>query len=287
MFSAQQLQKFAGKKRITQETFDDAVRENIDEFEMEVGNKPSMHYFPLYTVILLLLTPVVMQSEEAVTSAVAEFEAQGVDLSNIITTATGGDLSQHPVGKSIKQLEGAVYIVDLALAQVALDELRSAVSLAAASPEDLQQLGAILGSLHAADLAVQVINLTSTESSPQGRSAFIASATCLRDILPLSSDIRSAFRDAHGPKSLATVITDDSSPFSSNPEIVAAVLQAAAASTIKDESGKVAAMEVELGSAALSMLRKLGGESVEVALAACALITSLTTADDESLPSSR
>jgi hypothetical protein len=36
MFSAQQLEKFAGKKRITQQTFDEAVKENIDEFEMEV-----------------------------------------------------------------------------------------------------------------------------------------------------------------------------------------------------------------------------------------------------------
>jgi len=36
MFSAEQLQKFAGKKRIIQQTFDEAVKENIDEFEMEV-----------------------------------------------------------------------------------------------------------------------------------------------------------------------------------------------------------------------------------------------------------
>lgn len=36
MFSAQQLQKFAGKKRITQGTFDEAVEENIEEFEMAV-----------------------------------------------------------------------------------------------------------------------------------------------------------------------------------------------------------------------------------------------------------
>ena len=44
MFSAQQLQNFAGKKRITQETFDDAVRENIEEFDMEVSPRsPSDH----------------------------------------------------------------------------------------------------------------------------------------------------------------------------------------------------------------------------------------------------
>ena len=37
MFSAQQLQNFAGKKRITQATFDEAVQENIDEFDMEAS----------------------------------------------------------------------------------------------------------------------------------------------------------------------------------------------------------------------------------------------------------
>lgn len=37
MFTAKQLENFAGKKRITQQTFDDAVKENIEEFDMDVG----------------------------------------------------------------------------------------------------------------------------------------------------------------------------------------------------------------------------------------------------------
>ena len=37
MFSDQQLKNFAAKRRITQSTFDEAVKENIDEFDMEVG----------------------------------------------------------------------------------------------------------------------------------------------------------------------------------------------------------------------------------------------------------
>jgi len=35
-----------------------------------------------------------LQAEEAVESAVKEFEAQGVDLSGIIKTATGGDIAR-------------------------------------------------------------------------------------------------------------------------------------------------------------------------------------------------
>ena len=44
-------------KRITQEAFDEAVRENIDEFEME--------------------------REEAIADAVTQFESQGVDLGTV------------------------------------------------------------------------------------------------------------------------------------------------------------------------------------------------------------
>lgn len=36
MFSEGQLRNFTAKRRITQETFDEAVRENMDEFAMEV-----------------------------------------------------------------------------------------------------------------------------------------------------------------------------------------------------------------------------------------------------------
>ena len=39
MFSEQQLKNFkdaAGKRRISQTTFDDAVKENMEEFDMEV-----------------------------------------------------------------------------------------------------------------------------------------------------------------------------------------------------------------------------------------------------------
>lgn len=285
MFSAQQLQKFAGKKRITQETFDDAVRENIDEFEMEVRKNTLDKLFLVLCTYINSFNQLLMQAEEAVTSAVAEFEAQGVDLSNIITSATGGDLSEHPVGQAITKLKSAAESGDLEAAQVALNELHATItSTSAASPQEIQQMGAMLGSLGAASLIVRIFTLAN--GLPEESEAVIAAATTLSSILPLSSDIRSSFRDAGGPTSLAAAVSDDS-PSSSDPGIVAAVLQAAAASTGKDEAGKGAAMEAGLGSALLSMLRKLGSTSPDVVLGACALITSLTTADDESLPSSR
>lgn len=59
-------------RRITQETFDAAVRENIEEFEMG--------------------------PEEAVAEAVEQFESQGVELSNIIKMVpkVSADGSQEP-----------------------------------------------------------------------------------------------------------------------------------------------------------------------------------------------
>ncbi|KAM5237615.1 armadillo repeat-containing protein 6 [Ctenodactylus gundi] len=68
-------------KRITQETFDAAVRENIDEFEMG--------------------------PEEAVAEAVEQFESQGVDLSNILKMApkTLAGESQEPTHEVVQTLE--------------------------------------------------------------------------------------------------------------------------------------------------------------------------------------
>lgn len=46
MFSSEQLRKFAGRPKITQETFDEAVKENIEEFDMNVRR-----YFTIGTYI--------------------------------------------------------------------------------------------------------------------------------------------------------------------------------------------------------------------------------------------
>lgn len=66
-------------KRISQQTFDEAVAENMATFGQS--------------------------REEAVADAVAEFESAGVDLSNIVTSA---DANTHPVLKALGVLKGAV-----------------------------------------------------------------------------------------------------------------------------------------------------------------------------------
>lgn len=65
-------------KRISQETFDAAVLENIEEFDMVPA--------------------------EALTDAVQQFVQQGVDLSNIVTTGEKADKDSHPVLVELNKL---------------------------------------------------------------------------------------------------------------------------------------------------------------------------------------
>ncbi|XP_054142577.1 armadillo repeat-containing protein 6 [Melozone crissalis] len=82
-----------GSKQIAQETFDEAVQENITEFEME--------------------------PEEAVREAVLQFEAQGVDLSNIVKAvrppaSENGQRQKHQILLTLESLARAVAEQDVA-----------------------------------------------------------------------------------------------------------------------------------------------------------------------------
>ncbi|XP_063259535.1 armadillo repeat-containing protein 6 isoform X3 [Prinia subflava] len=93
-----------GSKQIAQETFDEAVQENITEFEME--------------------------PEEAVREAVLQFESQGVDLSNIVKAvrppaSENGQRQKHQILQTLDLLSRAV-------AEPALAELPQLLSSFAA-----------------------------------------------------------------------------------------------------------------------------------------------------------
>ncbi|KAG8517275.1 Armadillo repeat-containing protein 6, partial [Galemys pyrenaicus] len=79
--------KKMASKRVTQETFDAAVRENIQEFDMG--------------------------PEEAVKEAVEQFESQGVDLSNIVkmapkVSADGSQEATHDILQALDDLQESV-----------------------------------------------------------------------------------------------------------------------------------------------------------------------------------
>ncbi|EDV26595.1 Armadillo repeat-containing protein 6 [Trichoplax sp. H2] len=76
-------------KRITQETFDAVVKENIDDFEMD--------------------------AEEAVEDAIKQFESQGVNLSNIIKQAAtasddqqSGSEARHPILTALQRIQDSL-----------------------------------------------------------------------------------------------------------------------------------------------------------------------------------
>ncbi|XP_030921165.1 armadillo repeat-containing protein 6 [Geospiza fortis] len=97
-----------GSKQIAQETFDEAVQENITEFEME--------------------------PEEAVREAVLQFESQGVDLSNIVKAvrppaSENGQRQKHQILLTLESLARAVAEQDVAqLPQQLLSLARMAAS---------------------------------------------------------------------------------------------------------------------------------------------------------------
>ena len=68
-------------KRISQATFDEVVQENVEEFEMD--------------------------EDEALEDAVAQFQGQGVDLSNIVTTLAGRAAAKR-TGDALAQLARAL-----------------------------------------------------------------------------------------------------------------------------------------------------------------------------------
>ncbi|XP_038019939.1 armadillo repeat-containing protein 6 isoform X2 [Motacilla alba alba] len=90
-----------GSRQIAQETFDDAVQENITEFEME--------------------------PEEAVREAVQQFEAQGVDLSNIVKAvrpvSENGQRQKHQILLTLESLGRAVAEQDAARLREQLSSL--------------------------------------------------------------------------------------------------------------------------------------------------------------------
>ena len=83
-------------KRISQKTFDETVRENIEEFEME--------------------------KEEALAEAIEQFKTQGVDLTNIDTSGVDRSAQQKATTKAIEDLKVAVTSAEGELDEVACRE---------------------------------------------------------------------------------------------------------------------------------------------------------------------
>ncbi|KAL6782178.1 hypothetical protein ACKKBF_B39355 [Auxenochlorella protothecoides x Auxenochlorella symbiontica] len=246
MFSKSQLAKMAGKCRITQETFDEAVRENIVEFDME--------------------------AEEALKSAIAEFEDQNVDLSNIIKSVSGGNTSGHPAAEclaTVKTASGAEFVQACHHLVLLLEDPEGEAS------NILLQRGAV-GAL------LSVLEAGGGAADAEGASAGLR---VLKALFGTRSH-QTACLEATGPPILQAIVARPESTLG----VKALGLEAATALARKHEAGKVALLVAGMASAALPVLESVGratGEDEEEGLAACcSLLSALTCADDDTLPSS-
>lgn len=235
-----------------------------------------------------------MQPDEAVASAVAEFESQGVDLSNIIATATGGDLTGHPAAQAAKEIEAGINETNLQKVERALGDLRDAIE-----SEERGKAGPFALSVSAVPLAVTALQ-SATDFDDE--TTQLAALRTLNVVLPLSSDLRSAFREACGPNTLMGALFSASGGGTClargsgrrrgahHVAVWTAALSSAAASAQNDENGKVALMDANISLNILKALQECADRvdgTGDLVMAACAALTALTTADDQTQPSSR
>lgn len=216
------------------------------------------------------------QPEEALTSAVEEFTAQGVDLSNIIKTVTGGDISTHPAAQAVERLQAAAAAGDTGNLSAAADAVAAALSEAS----DAAAAGEVAAVLHKADAAQALAQAVAACGDSPAQLLPVLRAVAA--VLGGSRDLQADFLCSAGVPALQTVLTG----CGDSPELSAAALQAAAAAAAKNEGGKAALMAAGVDGSALAVLRS-HSDQPEALQAACAVLCTLTNPDDDTVPASR
>lgn len=215
-----------------------------------------------------------LQPQEALKSAVDEFSAQGVDLSNIIKTVDGGDITSHPATVAVHALQAAAAAGDFRAMASAANDIAAAAGAGAGSE------GAALV-LHRTGAAQAVVQSLAAAAVDQHALLHILQA--LAALLGAGSrELQADFLQAAGVPALQRVLS--SQPCSGT--LAAAALQAAAASAEKNEEGKAALMESGCGSSCLEVMQRYADEP-EAVQAACAVLCALTNPDDDTQPGSR
>lgn len=225
-----------------QDTFDQAVEENQTEFDMDV--------------------------EEAVRSAVEEFQAQGVDLSNILCVAPS-----HRLGKKTwltwKEFKGTMMTQSeqeqQALAD-SLQKLREQIQSSTSKDEDILQL--------TYDNAMDVLldYWKTRDLRPHLKVPFLE----LVAVLLAHKGNKEKFYEANGARSTLEFLKQE---LNSPTEFAKGMLVASAASS-KHEKNKGLFMDGELTAMIVHGLQQHPCDDI-VLQATCAAIKAITSADDE------
>ncbi|GLI67218.1 hypothetical protein VaNZ11_011142 [Volvox africanus] len=241
------------KPKLTQEAFDEAVSSNIEDFDMS--------------------------REEAIKSAVEEFNMQDYDLSGVVINMAGNDLQSHPIAVACKGLR------DACSGQGSLPEAIDALSSSLqASTSDSLDAGASL-SQEASVIAHKGGAMQALlEASKQSKSHTdqLLKVLKLLQVLLGWLETRDAFTDAQGVELLHDLLRDEDS----SPEVktAAATLAEAAARQVEEAKCRL----VDSGTVA-TLLEQLQAPDAPLDFvgAACGVVRSVTTADDERPPASK
>lgn len=240
-------------KHLTQEAFDDAVRQNIDDLDLE--------------------------EDEAVQSAVEEFEMQGYDLTGIIKEVNGGQrLAQHPIKQATEEVS-----TSLANSQLNIQQLRDGLS---SLSEQLQlnnkelMAQALTAATKFGTVAALVRACEVLASRGEDGEGLLVSVLQLMRRLMVSQELRGELATTGGLEVLHQLAKTGSQ------EVKAATLAVADAASYKEENNKCRLVFIGFATTTLDLLKE--PQATEpVIMAACGCLRAFTTADDERPPASK
>mmetsp|Transcript_20935 Transcript_20935/g.45788 ORF Transcript_20935/g.45788 Transcript_20935/m.45788 type:complete len:493 (-) Transcript_20935:195-1673(-) len=261
------------KPKLKQEEFDDAVKTNIEDFDM--------------------------LPEEAINSAIEEFTVQGYDLSQVIKRVGAGNTESHPVAVATAALKAAPR--DHAALQTALDELST--SLKEGDQATLQEICAVALKVHTLEVVLEAVaqineqtvaaGKAATTDQPGPRRVLLSALRVAKQVLLLNVDIRDEFDDFSGPELAVKMLQGHSG----DREVEAAVAGLAEASAYKEEQNKERLVELGFAAMLLELLQKALAEDqqasssgsalpLDLVTNCCGAIRSVVTADDDRPPGS-
>uniref|UniRef100_A0A7S3VJY0 Armadillo repeat-containing protein 8 n=1 Tax=Dunaliella tertiolecta TaxID=3047 RepID=A0A7S3VJY0_DUNTE len=248
--------------KLTQEEFDEAVRTNIEDFDME--------------------------AEEAVKAAVEEFTLQNYDMGCVVKTAAGKELANHPVALATVAISEAKTNEDKAAAFAQLQGIL--ITSGAEGPEKLQEVGAVAlrsGSLAAVMRSIQAASGMDAKDSAQGpvdASLLLAPLSLAKQLMAVSLDIRDSFDDVKGAETVMHL-------HKQHPDhmvLQAELARMAECACFKEEQNKEQLMLAGYGLGLAELLQQDPRQLTEDLVAsASGVLRAVCTADDDRPPTSK
>uniref|UniRef100_A0A7R9V124 Armadillo repeat-containing protein 6 n=1 Tax=Chlamydomonas euryale TaxID=1486919 RepID=A0A7R9V124_9CHLO len=242
------------KPKLAQEDFDEAVKTNIDDFDMA--------------------------PEEAVQNAIEEFTVQGYDLSAVVKAAGGVDTDNHPLTAASAALAAALESSDNSSGVATLLE---AVEQAL-SAEDAAEITALSQVAIKSKCLAPVLDAARVcaDDLPNGRTALLLSLAVARQAMGLPApEVRDSFAESNGSELLVRLMdkAQGDAPLST-----ALALTAEAAMTLA-EKNKQSLFVSGFGAKALSQLSQScahaeAAEKLALTRSLCASLASLVNSDD-------